>query len=90
MIRAKGLLARAATVGAGVAALAAGLMVGTSACLCDIDPIEKGVYEIVESPDRVELVGAIVEIGEDTVEISFTDAEGNDWLIRYAITSRDW
>ena len=90
MIRAKGLLARAATVGVGVAALAAGLMVGTTACFCDVDPIQNGIYEIVESADRPQLVGAIVEVGEDTVAISFTDTEGNDWLVRYAITSRDW
>ncbi|HVH99997.1 MAG TPA: hypothetical protein VM869_14875 [Enhygromyxa sp.] len=83
-------LKRVVLVGAGLAALVAGLLVGTTACMCDLDPIENGVYEIVASPDRVELVGAIVEVGEDTVEISFTDADGNDWRVRYAITSRDW
>ena len=83
-------LKRVVLVGAGLAALVAGLLVGTTACMCDLDPIENGVYEIVESPERPELVGAIVELGEHTVAISFTDADDNVWLVRYAITSRDW
>lgn len=83
-------LRRAAIVGAGLLAVSAGLLVGTVACSnCYLDPIEGGSYEIVESPERPELVGAIVEIGEDTVEISFTDAEGTDWITSYAITSRN-
>lgn len=81
-------LKRVVLVGAGLASLVVGLLVGTTACFCDLEQVDGGVYEIVASPDRIELVGAIVEVGEDTVEISFTDAEGNDWVVRYAITSQ--
>jgi hypothetical protein len=82
-------LRRATIVGAGLLALSAGLLLGTVACThCYLEPIEGGRYEIVASPERPELVGVIVEIGEDTVEIDFTDTQGNDWAVTYAITSR--
>lgn len=82
-------LKRVVLIGAGLAALVAGLLVGATACSnCELYPVEGGVYEIAESPDRPELVGAIVDIGEETVEIDFTDAQGNDWSVTYAIKSR--
>jgi hypothetical protein len=83
----KPLKARIALIGAGLVSLVAGLFVGTTAC-CEIEPIEDATYEIVESPERPELVGATVEIHDDIIEFSFADADANSWVVRYAITSR--
>jgi hypothetical protein len=81
------LKARVALIGAGLAAVVAGLVVGTTGC-CDVEPIADTTYEIVVSPKRPELIGATVEIHDDVVEIFFTDAETNMWVVRYTITSR--
>lgn len=81
------LKARVALIGAGLAALVAGLFVGTTGC-CDVEPIVDATYEIAVSPERPELVGATVEIYDDSVEISFPDADGNTWVVSYAVTSR--
>lgn len=75
----------------GVAALYAGMVVGASGCgLCirpcpSGPPLEPGMYEIVVSPDRPELVGSLVDIADDRLEIRFADAEGNEWVVDYAI-----
>lgn len=80
---------RAASVGAGIVALAAGLLVGSSACSLDclrkVNAVDDGTYEIVESEDRPELLGAVVEIRDELVEISFTDVDGNDWVVSYTV-----
>jgi hypothetical protein len=80
-------MARVAVVAAGLAALVAGLFVGATGC-CDPEPIAGGTYEIVTSEYRPELVGAVVEVGEDVVAISYTDLDGNAWVVSYAITDR--
>ncbi|MBZ5713835.1 hypothetical protein [Nannocystis pusilla] len=75
----------------GVAALLAGMAVGTSACGPCIHPcpsalpLERGSFTIVESPSRPELVGSLVEITDEKVELRFTDAEGHDWVVDYTI-----
>ena len=84
-------MGRAALVGLGVLAMTAGLAVGSMGCgLCIrdcpyLEPVQPGVSEIVASPERPELVGGVVDASEDGVEISFTDAEGNSWVIDYSI-----
>ncbi|PRQ08372.1 hypothetical protein [Enhygromyxa salina] len=81
------LKARVALVGAGLAAVVAGMFVGTTGC-CDVEPIADASYEIVESPNRPELVGATVEIHDDVVEIFFADVDSDMWIVRYAVASR--
>jgi hypothetical protein len=82
---------RAALVGLGLVAMTAGLAVGSMGCgLCIrdcpyVEPVQPGVFEIVESPERPELVGGVVDASDDGVEISFMDAEGNPWVISYSI-----
>lgn len=87
----KQLRRRAASVVLGLAAMGAGLFAGTAACSLNCwrtDSIANGNYEIVDSPERPELVGATLTIADESVEIAFADAEGNDWTVRYAVTSR--
>lgn len=77
----------------GVGALCAGLTIGASGCsfLCRCDdpvPIELGTYEIVESLERPELVGGVVEVAADRVDVSFTDAQGQDWTIAYTVVDQ--
>jgi hypothetical protein len=82
---------RAALVGLGLLAMTAGLAVGSMGCgvlLCDcpeLEPVQPGVFEVVDSPERPELVGAVIDAADDGVQISFTDAEGNSWVIDYSI-----
>ena len=83
----KDLAARGAIVFAGLAALTAGLLVGATACCSNTEPIVNGTFEIIDA-EREELLGATVEIRDDVVEISFTDLEGTDWVVRYAIEFR--
>ena len=80
-------MARVAVVAAGLAALVAGLFVGATGGR-DPEPIASGTYEIVTSEYRPELVRAVVEVGEDVVEISYNDLDGNAWVVSYAITDR--
>lgn len=79
---------RAALVGLGLMAMTAGLALGSAGCgwrcRCPEIELEPGVFEIVESPDRPELVGGMVH-AFSSVEISFTDAEGDSWVIDYSI-----
>lgn len=91
-----GWVSRAALVGLGLVAMCAGLALGTVGChrcVCpEVDPIEPGLFEIIESPDegpdRPELIGGVVDVSEESVEISFTDAEGNTWVIDYTVIGR--
>ena len=83
--------ARVMVFALGVAALVAGMAVGTLGCgLCirpcpSPPPLEPGSFTILESPDRPELVGGLVEITDERIEISFADAEGHDWVVDYTI-----
>jgi hypothetical protein len=83
---------RAALVGLGLAAMMVGLALGSSGChRCECvtpEPTEPGLYEITRSPDRPELVGGMVDATDEGVEISFTDGDGNSWVIDYSITSK--
>jgi hypothetical protein len=87
-----GWVSRAVLVGLGLVAMCAGLALGTVGChrcVClEVDPIEPGLFEIVESLERPELVGGVVDVSEESVEISFTDAEGNTWVIDYTVIAR--
>jgi hypothetical protein len=86
-----GWVSRAAVVGLGLVAMCAGLAlgsVGCDRCCPEIEPLQPGVFEIWSSPYRPELVGGLVDVSDEGVEISFTDAEGNAWVIDYAIISR--
>jgi hypothetical protein len=78
-----------ALVGLGLVAMSVGLVVGPSGCLLcdcpDLDPVEPGLFQIVGSPDRPELVGGLVEATDEGVEISFEDAQGTAWVITYSI-----
>lgn len=82
-------LARALVLTLGAAALVAGMAVGTLGCGPCIrpcpkaTPIELGAYEVLESPDRPELVGALVEFTAARIEISYADAEGHEWVVDY-------
>jgi hypothetical protein len=85
-------MGRAALVSLGLVAMSAGLALGSTACFCDcpdLDPVRPGVFEVVESPVRPELVGAIVDATGEIVTVSFTDAEGNSWVIDYSIAYKD-
>ncbi len=81
---------RVFVVGASLLALLAGITLGSTGCaLCncrnvEVLPIGVGVYEIREST-QPELVGGIVEVVDDAVELSITDGEGNDHVISYAV-----
>ncbi|MDC0674239.1 hypothetical protein [Nannocystis radixulma] len=82
-------LARALVFGLGVAALFAGMAVGASGCgICTRPcpgsmPLDRGMYSIIESPDRPELVGGQVEITDDAFVIAFADADGHEWVVDY-------
>lgn len=84
-------LARTMVFGLGVAALFAGMAVGASGCgLCirpcpGQEPLEPGMYSIIDSPDRPELVGSKVEITDDALVIVFTDADEHEWVVDYTI-----
>lgn len=82
-------VSRAALVVLGLGAMSAGLAVGSSGCLgCEcpeLDPVEPGVFEIVGSPQRPELVGGVVDASGESVVITFVDADDNAWVIDYAI-----
>jgi hypothetical protein len=80
---------RAVTVLLGLAAMTAGLMLGSLGCgmWCRCPPpetVQSGEYEIVESSERPELVGAMVQVSDGGVEISFTDGQGKSWVIDYS------
>jgi hypothetical protein len=80
--------AHALVVVLGVGGLGAGLLVGLSGCglcmgPCPQTAIEPGTFTVIISDDRPELVGAMVEITHTQVELSFTDAQGHDWVIDY-------
>lgn len=78
------------TVAVGIAAIFAGLAVGVAGCAScfgcrNVQPIERGSYEVVSAELREELVGALVEIEATQMEISFADADDNDWVIDYTL-----
>jgi hypothetical protein len=80
---------RAVTVSLGLVAMTAGLALGSLGCSmwCRCPPpetVQSGEYEIVDSPARPELVGAMVHVSDGGVEISFTDDEGNSWVVDYS------
>lgn len=82
---------RAALVGLGLAAMTVGLALGSSGChRCECvepEPFEPGVFEIVGSAARPELVGGMVDATDQGVEISFTDADGNPVVVEYSVAS---
>lgn len=88
--------ARMARLALAAGSLWAGILVGvtgvtgvTGCCHCgDRTPIEPGTYEIVENLSRPELVGGLVEITTDRVEVSFTDADGQDWVVDYTVEDK--
>ena len=90
---ARKLFERLLVAGLGGLALIGGLTLGSMGCsICncnqieaDIEPIRLGAYEIVQSPARAELVGGMVEVESQRVEISITNAEGEDWVIDYIV-----
>jgi hypothetical protein len=84
----RALIGRAALVGLGLVAMLAGVALGSSGCCreCpELDPVEPGMFEIVGSPLRPELIGGVVDASDDAVVISFDDADGNAWVVEYSI-----
>ncbi len=79
----------------GALAVVAGMVVGATGCVgalrCpDVDPIEAGRFEIIESPQRPELVGGMVVADVETgLEISYTLDDGTSWVVDYATDVRD-
>jgi hypothetical protein len=74
----------------GVAALFTGMAVGTAGCglcipPCPSPPSPAGSFTIIDSFVRPELVGGLVEITDERIEIHFADAEGHDWVVEYTI-----
>jgi hypothetical protein len=86
---------RAGLLGLGLVAMTVGLALGlvvvpSGCCGCGkVEPFEPGLFEITGMPYRPELVGGMVDASNAGVEISFTDADGNSWVIDYSIT-RKW
>jgi hypothetical protein len=89
MSTARPLVSRSLAALLGVVALTAGMLVGNLAChRCECPPVfdpVPGTYQVVESPDRPELLGTFVEIDASTLAISYTDAEGDEWLVQYKL-----
>lgn len=86
-------LARCARVGAGMLALAAGLVLGSGGCgwrcRCpEIEALVGGVFEIVASPDRPALIGGTVEAVDDTVTVEYVDEDGVEWTVVYDVKSK--
>ncbi|MEZ4451969.1 MAG: hypothetical protein R3B09_21075 [Nannocystaceae bacterium] len=92
MTGARAWIERIVVVALGVVALGLGLVVGAPGCiLCqcpDVDPFEPGTFEIVESPERPELVGGILAASDDGVEISYSLEDGSEWVVTYAIEAK--
>jgi hypothetical protein len=84
-------VSRVAFVGLGLAAMTVGLALGSSGCeQChcgEPEPFQPGLFEIIGSPARPELVGGMVDATDQGVEISFTDADGNPVVVDYSIAS---
>jgi hypothetical protein len=88
---------RLRAVASGVVMISAGVLVGAavSATGCgmfrpcpDVEPLRPGSFEIVDGRERPELVGGLLVADDEGVEISYSLAEGGDWVVRYAIESR--